>query len=146
MLGFAAFASPAYAQTSGVAPEAASMDDIAGTVGGARVQQRISTDFTAFAGSENNARSLVTGLRSGGVITLTSAGGASTSASGTGGGSAGGAEFGFHGRGIVSAGGGDRNVNAYGSAHAGGIASAHGAPVTAIGRTANPGAVRGILH
>lgn len=291
MLGFAALASPAYAQTSGVAAEAASMDDIAGTVGGARVEQRISADFSAFAGSESNARSLVTGLRSGGVITLTSAGGASTSASGTGGGSAGasglaqgagtvtitpptrpmgygniylalslakqqlaaqgitnptpqqlqlalmggtvisgnppqtqtvqgvlqlrsqgmgwgqiannygvklgsvvgsmksanqrlsgmtpttpaassgtasataaiatgtgirnaagvpaqagGAEFGFHGRGIVSAGGGDGNVNAYGSAHAGGIASAHGAPVTAIGRTANPGAVRGILH
>ena len=76
VLGFAALASPAYAQTSSAAIEAASMDEIASTVGGTRVQQRISEDFSAFAGSESNARSLVTGLRSGGPITLTSAGAA----------------------------------------------------------------------
>lgn len=80
VLGFAALASPAYAQTSSAAIEAASMDDIAGTVGGTRVQQHISEDFSAFAGSESNARSLVTGLRSGGPITLTSAGGAGATA------------------------------------------------------------------
>lgn len=78
VFGMAALANPAYAQTKGVAAEAASMDEIAATVGGARVQQRISADFSAFAGSDNNAHSLVAGLRSGQPIALTSAGGAGT--------------------------------------------------------------------
>jgi hypothetical protein len=38
-----------------------------------QVQSRIAGDFTAFAGSESNAQSLVTGLRSGTPITLTTA-------------------------------------------------------------------------
>ena len=78
VFGMAALANPAHAQTKGVAAAAASMDEIAATVGGAHVQQRISADFSAFAGSDSNAHSLVAGLRSGQPITLTSAGGAGT--------------------------------------------------------------------
>lgn len=76
VFGMAALANPAHAQSKGVAAEAASMDKIAATVGGARVRQRISADFSAFAGSDSNAHSLVTGLRSSQPITLTSAVGA----------------------------------------------------------------------
>lgn len=120
LLGFAALASPAYAQTSSAAIEAASMDDIAGTIGGTRVQQHISEDFSAFAGSESNARSLVTGA----------------------------ANVDIHGRGVVSAGGADAGVKAHGSVRmGGGAAGVYGAPpLTAIGHTANPGLARGLLR
>ena len=72
VLGIADLAGPTYAQTRNVATEISRMDEIAAAVGGARVQQRISADFSAFAGSESNARNLVTGLHAGGGITLTS--------------------------------------------------------------------------
>ena len=48
------------------------MDTLATSQGSARVQGRLVTQFSGFAGSEANAQSLVTGLRSGTPVTLTS--------------------------------------------------------------------------
>lgn len=48
------------------------MDTLATTRGEGTVSQRISSDFSAFAGSSDNADALVTGLRNGSPITLTS--------------------------------------------------------------------------
>jgi hypothetical protein len=56
-----------------VQTEAQKTDTLALRHGTTQVQSRIAADFTAFAGSEANAQSLVTGLRSGKPITLTTA-------------------------------------------------------------------------
>lgn len=48
------------------------MDSLATSQGNARVESRISSDFSTFAGSTDNSSSLVTGLRSGSPITLSS--------------------------------------------------------------------------
>ena len=53
--------------------------------GGAQVTSKIVDAFTEFAGSPENAVSLVAGLRSGGEITLTGAGGTGTGGADTGG-------------------------------------------------------------
>ena len=49
------------------------MDTLATSQGSAKVQGSLVTQFSGFAGSEANAQSLVTGLRSGTPVTLTSA-------------------------------------------------------------------------
>ncbi len=78
-------AASAAAQTGGDAQaldtQTQQMDSLATTRGSATVSGRISSDFSAFAGSTANADSLVSGLRSGSAITLTStdAQGATTS-------------------------------------------------------------------
>lgn len=46
-----------------------------GATGAKRVEDKIASEFTIFAGSQDNARSLVTGLRQGGEITLASSAG-----------------------------------------------------------------------
>jgi hypothetical protein len=56
-----------------LATEARRMDSLAASQGQTRVTNRIASDFSAFAGSDANSRGLVTGLRSGTPITLTSA-------------------------------------------------------------------------
>ena len=48
------------------------MDTLATSQGSAKVQGSLVTQFSGFAGSEANAQSLVTGLRSGTPVTLTS--------------------------------------------------------------------------
>lgn len=48
------------------------METLATSQGSAGVQTKLVTDFSSFAGSDANAQSLVTGLRSGTPITLTS--------------------------------------------------------------------------
>lgn len=77
-------AAPAFAaETTTLQTEVQQTDTLTARHGTAQVQSRIASDFTAFAGSETNAQSLVTGLRSGTPITLTtasSAGGTSTTA------------------------------------------------------------------
>lgn len=52
--------------------ETSRLDQSTAAIGGSRVSSRISQDFTAFAGSENNASQLVAGLRNGTPITLAS--------------------------------------------------------------------------
>lgn len=77
-------AAPAFAaETTTLQTEVQQTDTLTARHGTAQVQSRIASDFTAFAGSETNAQSLVTGLRSGTPITLTTAssgGGTSTTA------------------------------------------------------------------
>ncbi len=53
--------------------EARRMDSLAASQGQTRVTNRIASDFSTFAGSDANSRGLVTGLRTGQPITLTSA-------------------------------------------------------------------------
>jgi hypothetical protein len=60
------------AQTTELQAEAQRTDMLAAQHGTARVQTRISNEFSTFAGSEANAHSLVTGLRTGSTITLAS--------------------------------------------------------------------------
>lgn len=48
------------------------MDSLATSQGTQKVESRISSDFSTFAGSTDNSNSLVTGLRSGSPITLSS--------------------------------------------------------------------------
>jgi hypothetical protein len=52
--------------------EATAFDNDASTHGGAKVTNEIADDFATFAGSEANAQALVTGLRTGDEVTLTS--------------------------------------------------------------------------
>jgi hypothetical protein len=52
--------------------EATAFDTDASTRGGAKVTDAMADDFATFAGSEANARALVTGLRTGDEVTLTS--------------------------------------------------------------------------
>ena len=52
--------------------QTAKMDSLATSQGNTRVESRISSDFNTFAGSTDNSNSLVTGLRSGSAITLSS--------------------------------------------------------------------------
>lgn len=52
--------------------QTAQMDSLAASRGEANVTARISSDFSTFAGSQANAEALVTGLRNGTAITLTS--------------------------------------------------------------------------
>jgi len=59
------------------------MDGLATTRGEGAVAGRISSDFMDFAGSQKNADALVTGLRSGSAITLTSPGTGGTTTSTT---------------------------------------------------------------
>lgn len=74
-------AAPAFAaETTTLQSEVRQTDVLTARHGAAPVQARFTSEFTAFAGSEANAQSLVTGLRNGTPITLTS-----TSSSTTGG-------------------------------------------------------------
>ena len=52
--------------------ESATFDNDASTQGGAKVTETMADDFATFAGSEANAQALVTGLRTGDEVTLTS--------------------------------------------------------------------------
>jgi hypothetical protein len=52
--------------------EATTFDTDASTRGGAKVTDAMADEFTTFAGSEANAQALVTGLRTGDEVTLTS--------------------------------------------------------------------------
>jgi hypothetical protein len=52
--------------------EATTFDTDASTKGGAKVTDAMADEFTMFAGSEANAQALVTGLRTGDEVTLTS--------------------------------------------------------------------------
>ncbi len=52
--------------------ETTTFDADASTQGGAKVTDAMADEFTTFAGSEANARALVTGLRTGDEVTLTS--------------------------------------------------------------------------
>lgn len=60
------------AETDGLASQARRMDSLAASQGNARVESRIGGDFTTLAGSQENSSALVTGLRNGTSITLTS--------------------------------------------------------------------------
>lgn len=65
---------PAFsAESTVLQSEAQQTDTLTVRHGTMQVQSRIAGDFTAFAGSEANAQSLVTGLRGGTPITLTTA-------------------------------------------------------------------------
>lgn len=71
-LGLGAGPGPAQAQTVGgdsLSTEAARMDRIGETLGGAKVTDKLSTEFSSFLGTD--ARAVVTGLRSGTPIILT---------------------------------------------------------------------------
>jgi len=63
-----------------VQTEVRQTESLSASRGDSRVQARLAGDFSAFAGSEENARSLFTGLRNGTPITLSST---STSGGGT---------------------------------------------------------------
>jgi hypothetical protein len=52
--------------------ESATFDNDASTHGGAKVTETMADEFATFAGSEANAQALVTGLRTGDEVTLTS--------------------------------------------------------------------------
>ncbi len=73
MFALAALALPApvLADADDVAKEAATFDTEASAQGGAQVTDSLADRFTAFAGSEDNAKSLITGLRTGSSVTLT---------------------------------------------------------------------------
>jgi len=60
------------AETDDLAAQARRMDSLATGQGTTRVESRISSDFTDFSGSSANSSALVTGLRNGTSITLTS--------------------------------------------------------------------------
>jgi hypothetical protein len=64
----------AQSEDSTLAAQSARMDTLAGSRGEGEVALRISADFSAFAGSPENASALVTGLRSGTEISLASGG------------------------------------------------------------------------
>ena len=70
------FAGGAIAQTSAdsttLTTQSTQMDTLATSKGNLNVESRISSDFTTFAGSTANSSSLVSGLRNGSAITLTS--------------------------------------------------------------------------
>ena len=70
------FAGGAIAQTSTdsttLTTQSTQMDSLATSKGNLNVESRISSDFTTFAGSTANSSSLVSGLRGGSAITLTS--------------------------------------------------------------------------
>ena len=59
-------------ETTQLTTQTTQMDTLAGTRGSATVTGKISSDFTTFAGSSSNSEALVTGLRNGTPITLTS--------------------------------------------------------------------------
>lgn len=61
-------------QEEQLAAEATRIDSAAGTQGESNVSHKISSSFESFAGSRDNAQSLVTGLRTGSRITLTAEG------------------------------------------------------------------------
>lgn len=75
-LAITALSNSTYAQSDSVAAEAAAMNKLAAKLGSWRAQERISGDFSAFAGSRGNARKLVAGLRRARPVALTSARGA----------------------------------------------------------------------
>jgi len=75
-LAITALSNSVYAQSDRVAAEAATMNKLAAKLGSWRAQERLSGDFSAFAGSRGNARKLVAGLRRSRPVTLTSARGA----------------------------------------------------------------------
>lgn len=58
-------------ETTALTTQTKQMDSFVSTRGGANVSGRISSDFSAFAGSTANSNTLVTGLRNGTAITLT---------------------------------------------------------------------------
>lgn len=65
-------AAPVFAAESAtLQTEVRQTDTLTARHGATQVESRIAGDFTAFAGSESNAQSLVTGLRNGTPITLT---------------------------------------------------------------------------
>jgi hypothetical protein len=59
-------------ETTQLTTQTTQMDSLAGTRGQTTVTGKISSDFTTFAGSSANSDALVTGLRNGTPITLTS--------------------------------------------------------------------------
>lgn len=76
-------ASAADAGDATLTTQSQQMDGLATTRGEGAVAGKISSDFMDFAGSQKNADALVTGLRSGGAITLTSPGTGGTTTSTT---------------------------------------------------------------
>lgn len=64
-------ASAAEREETTLSAHAAQMDSLASSRGESTVTSRISSDFSAFAGSQANADALVNGLRNGSAITLT---------------------------------------------------------------------------
>lgn len=70
-LGAFAFLAPVRADTDDLTKETAAFDAEASVQGGALVTDTLAGRFATFAGSEGNAKSLVTGLRTGSEITLT---------------------------------------------------------------------------
>jgi hypothetical protein len=72
MTGALAAGAALAAETDDLATQARRMDSLATSQGNARVESRISSDFTDFAGSTANSGALVTGLRNGTQVTLTS--------------------------------------------------------------------------
>lgn len=72
-LGVLSTATPASADDAAtLRSETRRMDTLATSQGSATMQGSLVTQFSGFAGSEANAQSLVTGLRSGTAVTLTS--------------------------------------------------------------------------
>jgi hypothetical protein len=70
-LGLFALVSLARADVDDATKEAAELETDASISGGPGVTDNIADHFAVFAGSEDNARALVTGLRTGGEVTLT---------------------------------------------------------------------------
>jgi len=60
------------AESDDLAAQTSRMDSLATSPGNARVESRISSDFTSLAGSTANSDALVAGLRNGSAITLSS--------------------------------------------------------------------------
>jgi len=72
MLSMATTTTASAADAATLRSETRRMDTLVTSQGSAKVQGSLATQFSGFAGSEANAQSLVTGLRSGTLITLTS--------------------------------------------------------------------------
>jgi hypothetical protein len=72
LTGAPSFAAAATSAETRLTTQSREMDGAAATHGENTVANRISADYTAFAGSRDNSDALVSGLRSGSSITLTS--------------------------------------------------------------------------
>lgn len=70
-MGIAAALAAESGETTALTTQTKQMDSLVSTRGEANVSGRISSDFSAFAGSTANADALVAGLRNGTAITLT---------------------------------------------------------------------------
>ena len=85
LIASALFTSPAAIAAEPVAlqTEVRQTDALSASYGPTRVQTRLASDFSAFAGSQENAQSLFTGLRNGTPITLSSTSTATGGTTGT---------------------------------------------------------------